>query len=381
MKTLDATIPIGRMAKPHEIGNVVAFLAGRRGQLPRCDDGLRRRRADALEPRAVTIAWSAHRQGEGGRQRFAGRDERRPRPSRARWSAPSSARVRQTDARVAPTPPRTDSRLRNAARSFARLSSARRRVRPRAYRSSKVRRPMGSASAALGRRSTVRDPELVEREVRSCRQTETPLASAGSRQAEVRMPAERDRDTPTTGCGDGHRHSKASVERGDVEIDAVRERKRWCVHVDRRAQPGRVAAGLTATDAPARLADEQAVHRQSVVVGLQAHPGEVDGDAGHAVAARREPVRPRCQQGKSHRAPAPQRRQPAGEREVLRPAMTQRDSGHPERGEERRVEVTRVQRDRGFVAKPVLLDADAGLGHAGVLPTRTTVRRGRTTLP
>jgi glucose 1-dehydrogenase len=28
MKTLDAAIPIGRMAKPHEIGEVVAFLAG-----------------------------------------------------------------------------------------------------------------------------------------------------------------------------------------------------------------------------------------------------------------------------------------------------------------------------------------------------------------
>ena len=28
MKTLDAAIPLGRMAKPHEIGNVVAFLAG-----------------------------------------------------------------------------------------------------------------------------------------------------------------------------------------------------------------------------------------------------------------------------------------------------------------------------------------------------------------
>src|SRR5436853_362639 len=28
MKVLDAAIPIGRMAKPHEIGDVVAFLAG-----------------------------------------------------------------------------------------------------------------------------------------------------------------------------------------------------------------------------------------------------------------------------------------------------------------------------------------------------------------
>ena len=28
MKTLDAAIPIGRMAEPHEIGSVVAFLAG-----------------------------------------------------------------------------------------------------------------------------------------------------------------------------------------------------------------------------------------------------------------------------------------------------------------------------------------------------------------
>jgi glucose 1-dehydrogenase len=28
MKTLDAAIPLGRMAKSEEIGNVVAFLAG-----------------------------------------------------------------------------------------------------------------------------------------------------------------------------------------------------------------------------------------------------------------------------------------------------------------------------------------------------------------
>jgi glucose 1-dehydrogenase len=28
MKTLDTAIPLGRMAEPHEIGNVVAFLAG-----------------------------------------------------------------------------------------------------------------------------------------------------------------------------------------------------------------------------------------------------------------------------------------------------------------------------------------------------------------
>ena len=28
MATLDAAIPLGRMAHPHEIGNVVAFLAG-----------------------------------------------------------------------------------------------------------------------------------------------------------------------------------------------------------------------------------------------------------------------------------------------------------------------------------------------------------------
>ena len=28
MATLDAAIPLGRMAEPHEIGSVVAFLAG-----------------------------------------------------------------------------------------------------------------------------------------------------------------------------------------------------------------------------------------------------------------------------------------------------------------------------------------------------------------
>ena len=54
MKTLDAAIPLGRMAEPEEIGSVVAFLASDGRQLPHGDDGLRRRRHHALQPGALS---------------------------------------------------------------------------------------------------------------------------------------------------------------------------------------------------------------------------------------------------------------------------------------------------------------------------------------
>ena len=53
MKTLNAAIPIGRMAKPEEIGSVVAFLAGEGRELPDRHDDLRRRRDHALQPRTL----------------------------------------------------------------------------------------------------------------------------------------------------------------------------------------------------------------------------------------------------------------------------------------------------------------------------------------
>ncbi len=49
MKTLNAAIPIGRMAQPEEIAQRGRVRRGRRGELPRGDDDLRRRRHHALE--------------------------------------------------------------------------------------------------------------------------------------------------------------------------------------------------------------------------------------------------------------------------------------------------------------------------------------------
>ena len=65
-------------------------------------------------------------------------------------------------------------------------------------------------------------------------------------------------------------------------------------------------------------------------------PVEVDVDAGGPVAAGRQPVRPRGEQREAERGARPQRRQPAGQRQVLAAAAAQRDPGHPEVGEERR---------------------------------------------
>ena len=53
MKTLDAAIPLGRMAEPEEIASLVAFLAGDGATLPHRHDGLRRRRHHAQQPRSV----------------------------------------------------------------------------------------------------------------------------------------------------------------------------------------------------------------------------------------------------------------------------------------------------------------------------------------
>ena len=50
---LNAAIPLGRMAQPEEIANVVVFLAGDGGELSDRDDDFRRRRDDAEQRRAV----------------------------------------------------------------------------------------------------------------------------------------------------------------------------------------------------------------------------------------------------------------------------------------------------------------------------------------
>ena len=63
LQKLDDAIPIGRMAKPEEIGSVVAFLAGPGRQLPDRHHHLRRRRHHAEQPGAVRSDRSARAGG------------------------------------------------------------------------------------------------------------------------------------------------------------------------------------------------------------------------------------------------------------------------------------------------------------------------------
>ena len=65
MKTLDAAIPLGRMAKPEEIGERRRVPRRRRRQLPDGDDHLRRRRHHADQPRPVGAPGETARVHEG----------------------------------------------------------------------------------------------------------------------------------------------------------------------------------------------------------------------------------------------------------------------------------------------------------------------------
>ena len=69
MKTLDAAIPLGRMAEPEEIAQRRRLPRRRRRQLPDRHDDLRRRRHHALEPGPVTRSSKRARERSPGDDR------------------------------------------------------------------------------------------------------------------------------------------------------------------------------------------------------------------------------------------------------------------------------------------------------------------------
>ena len=246
-------------------------------------------------------------------------------------------------------------------------TSARRRSRPRRYRSSKVRRPIGSASRGSACSPAGREAALVEGEVGASRQSQLPLAPGRARQPQVGVPSERHRDRSATGRDDRRVERELVLAGDDGDLDAVRERERRRVDVDRGAEARPAATGRASAEPPSRPAHEQAVDREAVAVGAEREAGQVDVDAGGPVAARRQPVRPRREQREAERGAGPQRRQAAGQRQVLSTPAAQRDAGHPEVGEERGRELAGGDAHRRLTPEPALVD---GPGHDRHGPSR-----------
>ena len=86
MRVLDHAIPLGRMAEPREIGEVVAFVAGDGASVPQRDDGVRRRRPDAQQSRPVA------RRGPGQRVARTSAPPRAPRGPAGAAPMPSTNR-------------------------------------------------------------------------------------------------------------------------------------------------------------------------------------------------------------------------------------------------------------------------------------------------
>ena len=186
------------------------------------------------------------------------------------------------------------------------------------------------------------------------RQAQVPAAARGSRQPQVRMPSECHGHGSPARRHDGRVDGQLTVAGGDGELDPVGERERRRVDIDRRVETGGAAAGRASSDPPPGPADEQAVDRQAVCVTAELQAVEVDGDARCSIAARAEAVRPWRQQRQSQRLAGAQRRQTAGEGEVLVTAAAQRDAGHPETGEERGGELAGGERHRRLAPEPLL---------------------------
>ncbi len=114
--------------------------------------------------------------------------------------------------------------------------------------------------------------------------------------------------------------------------------------------PGHAARRALVVHVPSRRAHEQPVDRQAVAVGVEPATAQVHVHARSAVPATAEAVGPRREQRQSEGVPGPQRRGPAGCRQVLAALVTQRHPGHAEVGEEGRRRGPGLQRQRGLAA-------------------------------
>ena len=237
------------------------------------------------------------REGRGERVAARGRSARCDRPTR--WWPRPSAPARRRSCRAAPTPARTGSRRRRASRARARR---RRRSRADGRGRARSRRrtcgvPMTADSAGSGRTSPVGIPRSSSFEVPARGKTQPPGAPRTVGQSEVRMPAERDRHAPAPGRDDRGVDAEHRLPDDRGDLDAMRERERGRVDVDRRAEPRGVAPRREPVDRPPGRADQEPVDRQPVVVDREVHSVEGDRHSRGAVAADRSGGSPTARAG------------------------------------------------------------------------------------
>ncbi len=154
-------------------------------------------------------------------------------------------------------------------------------------------------------------------------------------------------------CGNGNAGASTIVGRGEARHVSPRARRR---HL------------------PIGPADEQAVDRQPVVVGVDATAAEVDVDAGGAVATRRRAGSPTARAAGARRCArrAARRRRPGSARNS-RPLLAERHAGHADAGHERGAQRAGAQLERG-VALEAPLDDVGGHG-VGQTSSRFSTRR------
>ena len=106
-----------------------------------------------------------------------------------------------------------------------------------------MRRPIGSASADSACSSPVGMPRSSSARWVARREPQAPVPSGRAGQAQVGVPSEGDRHGPLPGRDDRRVDRQLALAGRDGHLDAVRERERRGVDVDRRAEAGAAGAG------------------------------------------------------------------------------------------------------------------------------------------